>query len=93
MKKTILSIVLIFLLFSLILSRKPKKKKKTTDKKNPKEVKPEGTSPELYCDACEAIVDEMIKKLMGKNKEYDVIFELDNICNQDNFYTYRKINV
>ena len=41
-----------------------------------------------WCNICQAIVREMIKKLKNKRKEYEVLEAYDGICNYELFYVY-----
>ena len=43
-----------------------------------------------WCDTCQAIVREVIKKLGNKRKEYEVLEAYDGICTYENFYTYNS---
>lgn len=59
--------------FFLIYLEKAKAKPAQSDlpeKSSPK--RPTGTSPELYCNACQAVVREMVKRLKHRNSESDV---------------------
>jgi hypothetical protein len=67
-----------------------KKKKGKAKKKqdNPLDRRPNRISPELYCDACLAIIKEGAKELRGKKKESDVYDILDDICKPERYYVY-----
>lgn len=84
--------LLLFLVVSLIQTRKKKKKKTKVENKpiDPKDKRPSNISPELFCDACLAIVKEAAKELRGKKKESDVLEVLENACDSERYYTYRK---
>jgi cytochrome c-type biogenesis protein CcmH/NrfF len=84
-------ILFIFVLFTFIDSKRRKKKTKTEEKQeDPLDRRPEKVTKELYCDACQAIIKESIKELRGKKKESDVYDIMDNLCNPEKYYTYRK---
>mmetsp|Transcript_13627 Transcript_13627/g.19907 ORF Transcript_13627/g.19907 Transcript_13627/m.19907 type:complete len:173 (-) Transcript_13627:88-606(-) len=51
-------------------------------------LKPRYVSGELYCNACQGIVQEALKRLRHRNSEADVIESLEDICNQWNFVVY-----
>ena len=79
---------LIFLINLSEARRKRKKEKKEKVVKNPLEKRPDKIKPELYCDACQAIIKEAVKALRGKKKESDVMDYMDNVCNPEKYYTY-----
>ena len=81
------------MLISLISVVYPKKKKKQKKpkKENPIDRRPESTSPELFCDACIAVVKESTKLLFNKKKETDVVDVLEEICNPELYYSYSNI--
>ena len=84
----LLSLALILLLsFSSVENKKKKKQKKVV---NPLDRRPQTVKPELYCDACIAIVKESTKKLYNKKSETEVFDAIENICNPENFYIYRN---
>ncbi len=89
--KILLCCLLLFLI-TLFIESKKKKKKKTTKiyPDNPKDRRPEKVKPELYCDACQAMVKEAIKALYGKKKETDVVDILSDVCNPEKYYVYCK---
>lgn len=74
--------------------KKVKKAKKGTrkvnhakpEKSSPK--RPDGTTPELYCNACQAIVKEALKKLKHRKSEAEVFDVLDDVCNPKHYYIY-----
>jgi hypothetical protein len=78
-------------LFITVDNRKKKKRAKEDKVEDPKERRPEKVKPELYCDACQAIVKEAVKRLRGKKKESDVVDLMENICSQDHYYSYRML--
>jgi hypothetical protein len=82
-----LAIAIASILTSLTNSKKKKKNKKAEDPLNRRPIK---IKPELYCDSCIAIIKEATKKLYNKKSESDVFEALEDICNQENYYTYRK---
>ena len=81
-------IILIILLVSINIDAK--KRKKTQNKRNldPKQYKPNKLTPELWCDACNAIVRETNRLLRGKSSEADVFEVTDDVCNPERYYTY-----
>jgi hypothetical protein len=87
--------LLIFLLYVILIqveNRKKKKKAKEPKKpENPLDKRPNKIKPELYCDACIAMVKETIKELRGKKKETDVVDLVDDVCNPEKYYSYRII--
>ena len=50
--------------------------------------KPSETDPNLWCNVCQALVREMIKKLGSKKREYDVLEAYDGICKIESFPSY-----
>ena len=87
----LLPICLIILLLNLVDSRKRKKKQKEPKKvENPLDRRPSNVKPELYCDACIAMVKESVKELRGKKKESDVLEVVESVCNPEKYYTYRN---
>jgi hypothetical protein len=90
--KVLAVFILSIIFINLIESRKKKKKPKAPKQpSNPLDRRPSNVKPELYCDACQAMVIETIKELRGKKKESDVINVIDSVCDQEKYYTYRKI--
>ena len=85
-----------FLLFTItlisIVFSKKKKKQKEQKKESPLDRRPNSVSPELFCDACIAIIKESTKLLFNKKKESDVTEVLEEICDPKLYYTYSKIN-
>ena len=80
---------LIFLINLSEARRKRKKEKKPKkEPKNPLEKRPEKIKPELYCDACQAIIKEAVKELRGKKKESDVMDYMDSVCQPEKYYVY-----
>jgi len=91
MKNLILVFIVLFIISSSLVECRNKKKGKRTEKQeNPKERRPEKVKPELYCDACQAMVKEAIKALFGKKKETDVVDVLTDVCNPERYYIYCK---
>ena len=89
--KSILILTLILSLFLIKVSESRKKKTKNEKEKkqeNPKDKRPESVKPELYCDACQAIIKEATKELRGKKKEYEVMDYLDRVCDPEKYYVY-----
>ena len=89
-KKLPYLIILLFIIQSFVTSKN--KKNKISDSKkqpaDPKSYKPNQTTPELWCDACNAIVRETHKILRGKTSEADVYDLTEDICNPERYYTY-----
>ena len=83
---------LIIFSISLVESRKKKKKTKKAEPKpeDPLDRRPGNIKPELYCDACIAMIKESIKELRGKKKESDVVEVVGDVCNPEKYYTYRN---
>jgi hypothetical protein len=50
--------------------------------------RPTSTSPELYCNSCQAITRELLKKLRHRKSESDVMEALDDICNPELYMIY-----
>ena len=85
----------LFLLFLIILitadltygakaNKKRKGKKKVTipveEVEKSSQKRPSKTSPELYCNACQAIIRESIKTLKHRKSEADVFDFLSEAC-------------
>ena len=79
----LLFIVIIFSVFPYIFSKKKKKKEK-----NPNDLRPTSISKELFCDACQAIIQEAIKRLRGLKKESDVLNYLTKVCDPERYNIY-----
>ncbi len=91
--KRFLLLAFVLVLVSLVESRKKKKKQKAPKQpENPLDRRPTKVKPELYCDACIAMVKESVKELRGKKKQSDVVDVIEDVCNAEKFYTYRKRN-
>ncbi len=89
--KRLIILAFVFVLLSLAESRKKKKKQKAQKApENPLDRRPTKVKPELYCDACIAMVKESVKELRGKKKESDVVGVVEEVCNPEKYYTYRK---
>jgi hypothetical protein len=88
MKNFFLLGLILVISLSLLESRKRKKKQKEKKDNDPKSKRPEKIKPEQWCDVCQAIIIEAGKFLMGKKKESDVIDYMEDICNQEKYYTY-----
>lgn len=85
-------IILILLIVSIsVTDAKKRKRKQNKQYVDPKQYKPNKLSPELWCDACNAIVRETHKLLRGKTSEADVYDLTDDICNPERYYTYSII--
>lgn len=90
--KLVLLLLLVAILVVFAECRKKKKKAKQPKKpENPLDRKPDKVKPELYCDACIAMVKETIKDLRGKKKESDVVAAVETVCDPEKYYTYRNI--
>ena len=94
-------IIIIITLIDIIIS-KSKKKKHKKDKKDktprlpnglptPESVRPNYVTPELFCETCRAVVKEAVKELRTKTKESDVMYYLDNVCDEDRYKTYQHV--
>ena len=87
----LLEIFLIIIAITLVSTRKKKKKPKADKKpQDPLDKRPSNIKPELYCDACIAMVTESVKELRGKKKQSDVVEVVEEVCNPEKYYTYRK---
>ena len=98
--KLLYSLIYIIIIFNLISSSNQKKKKikKKIDSKlpnglpKPDSVRPDYIIPELFCETCRAVVNEVLKELRFKIKESDVIYYLSNIClDEEKFNAYEYI--
>ena len=91
-------VILSICLINLIAS-KSKKKKYKQDKTprlpnglpTPESVRPNYVTPELFCETCRAIVKESIKELKSKTRESDVMYYLDNVCDEKKYTTYQYV--
>ena len=96
---TIFHILIIISLIHLITNKKSKKKKEKKDKTprlanglpTPDSVRPNFISPELFCETCRAIVKEAVKELRTKTKESDVLYYLDNVCDENKYQVYQYV--
>jgi hypothetical protein len=97
LRNLFLSLLVIMVVFACLVSpvdAKKKKKAKKSDKakkekpgkSSPK--KPEGTSAELYCNACQAIVKESLKKLKHRKSEAEVFHVMNDVCDPKYYYIY-----
>ena len=104
MRKNLIILFQMIIIISLINSiiSKSKKKKHKKDKKDdivrlpnglptPESVRPNYVTPELFCETCRAIVKEAVKELRTKTKESDVIFYLDNVCDENKYTRYQHV--
>ncbi|KAL4441954.1 hypothetical protein ABPG74_003705 [Tetrahymena malaccensis] len=57
-------------------------------KKNPQDKRPTHIEPELYCNSCQAIIREILKKIGESRRESDVADALSDICSQRNYVEY-----
>ncbi len=89
-KFSFIALAVVTILASLINSKK-KKKKQQKKEEDPLNKRPLKVKPELYCDSCIAIVKEATKKLYNKKSESEVFDALEDICNPEYYYTYRKL--
>ena len=94
-KSILILLILLIITFNIINtteSRKKKKKNKDNSQDNTKtnvsNKRPESVKPELYCDACQAIIKEATKELRGKKKESDVMDYLTYACDPEKYYVY-----
>jgi len=83
-------ILVLFVLFVLADAGRKKKKAKQQKVEDPLDRRPSGITKEHYCDSCTALLIEGAKELRGKKKESDVYDIMDNLCNPEKYYTYRK---
>lgn len=86
-KLCFLAVAIATIFISITNSKKKKKQKKEED---PLNKRPSKIKPELYCDSCIAIVKEATKRLYNKKSESDVFDVLEDTCNPEYYYTYRK---
>lgn len=56
--------------------------------KKSSEKRPNKTSPELYCNACQAIVREALKELKHRKSETDVMATMIEICDPKKYMIY-----
>ena len=100
MKFLLFQIIIIICLINSIINKSKKKKKK--DKKDsqpklpnglptPESVRPNYVTPELFCETCRAIVKEAVKELKTKTKESDVMYYLDNVCDENRYTVYQYV--
>ena len=100
-KKFFISFTQIIIIITLIrlITNKSKKKKQKKDKTprlanglpTPESVRPNYVTPELFCETCRAIVKEAIKELKTKTKESDVMYYLDNVCDENKYQVYQYV--
>lgn len=84
-----ITLMIIFILTSLTDEKKKKKKRNNKKKSNdPLNRRPSSVSPELFCDACQAILKEAMKELRGKKRESDVIDYMTTVCKPDKYNIY-----
>lgn len=76
--------VAIFVCVLLALTAEAKKKKKA-DQDN---RRPSTVEPLLYCNACQAIVREVLKKIKDSKREYDVTDAISDMCQYKYFSVY-----
>ena len=105
MRQNLIIIFQIFIIICLINSviNKSKKKKNKKEKKDdninklrnglptPESVRPNYVTPELFCETCRAIVKEAVKELKTKTRESDVMFYLDNVCDENKYTRYQHV--
>ena len=100
-KKFFISFTQIIIIITLIqlITNKSKKKKQKKDKTprlanglpTPESVRPNYVTPELFCETCRAIVKEAVKELKTKTKESDVMYYLDNVCDENKYQVYQYV--
>jgi len=88
MKKILLTLIVIYLIGFTVERQKKKQEKPPKKPFDPKSKRPDSVAPELYCDACQAIIKEATKELRGKKKESDVMAYLEGACNPEKYYVY-----
>ena len=71
-----------------ILERKALKKGKSDSPEKSSAKRPTSTSPELYCNSCQAVIRELLKKLRHRKSESDVMEAMDDVCNPELYMTY-----
>ena len=98
----IFQIVIIICLINSVISKSRKKKNKKEKKDDninklpnglptPESVRPNYVTPELFCETCRAIVKEAVKELKTKTRESDVMFYLDNVCDENKYTRYQHV--
>ena len=93
MKKLFFVLLIIWVCLAMIIEARKKKKRKVDKKpEDPKQRRPSSVKPELYCDACQAIIKELTKSLYGKKKESDVYHAMSTVCDPEKFYVYCNNN-
>ena len=93
-KNLYIILVILVIMFQLLNAAKKKKNRaQEAEKKpvDPKSYKPNKTTPELWCDTCNAIVRETHKLLRGKSSEADVYDLTDDVCNPERYYVYSNV--
>ena len=100
-KKFFISFTQMIIIITLIhlIANKSKKKKQKKDKTprlanglpTPESVRPNYVTPELFCETCRAIVKEAVKELKTKTKESDVMYYLDNVCDENKYQVYQYV--
>lgn len=93
MKAKLLVFILIVLVLVKLSTEKKNKNSKNRKPKDPKSRRPEKVSAELFCDSCQAILIEAMKKLRGKKKESDILDIMSDVCQQDKYNVYRKYSI
>ena len=102
--KLLFSLLQIFIIINLINLSTNKSKKKKNKKKSrsnlptlpnglptPESVRPNYVTPELFCETCRAIVKEAVKELKTKTRESDVLYYLDNVCDENKYTVYQHV--
>ena len=102
--KLLFSLFQIFIIINLINLSTNKSKKKKNKKKSksnlptlpnglptPESVRPNYVTPELFCETCRAIVKEAVKELKTKTRESDVLYYLDNVCDENKYTVYQHV--
>lgn len=87
-KHIFFTFIVLFVSLYVDAKRRKKREHKKSSDVDPKQLKPSKTTPELWCDTCNAIVHETHKLLRGKRTEADVYDITDDVCNPLRYYTY-----
>ena len=82
-------LLLFFFIFNFTVQRR-KEKVKLKRKIDPFSKLPEHISKELLCVGCYGLNSELLKKLIGKKREFEVFDSLKNVC-EHNFEGYCKL--
>eukprot|EP00331_Platyophrya_macrostoma_P028603 CAMPEP_0176446550 /NCGR_PEP_ID=MMETSP0127-20121128/24397_1 /TAXON_ID=938130 /ORGANISM="Platyophrya macrostoma, Strain WH" /LENGTH=175 /DNA_ID=CAMNT_0017832615 /DNA_START=45 /DNA_END=572 /DNA_ORIENTATION=+ len=85
MRKIIFVLILVVLFVSIADAKGKKKKAKS---KEVEDIRPSHIQKELYCNSCQAIIRELLKKLRDKTSEQDVVDAMEDICNPKYYSIY-----